>query len=99
MLLKMTERPAVAWTRVLEQGGVNPDKVPGLEPCLDLITQMIRFSPDHRISATDALAHPYFQDYHDPASEIECPELFSFVTEDLPEQEVYDMIRDESFIR
>ena len=95
----MTDRPAVAWTRVLEQGGVKPDRVPELESCLDLLTQMIQFSPDRRVSAVDALAHPYFADYHDPDNEPECAELFSFVTEDLPEQEVYAMIREESFIR
>ncbi|CAJ0927959.1 unnamed protein product [Ranitomeya imitator] len=43
---------------------------------IDLLKRMLILDSDNRITATDALAHPYFEQYHDP--------------EDEPEAEPYD---------
>merc|ERR1712166_179994 len=98
MLLKMTDRPPVPWERVLEQGGAL-DVVPPPFPCLDLVNCLLKFSPDRRLSATDALSHTYFNEIRDPDNEPECQELFGFVTEDLEAEEVYRLIREESFLQ
>ena len=40
--------------------------------CLDLLDNLLKFSPDKRLSATEALAHPYFEELHDPEDEHDC---------------------------
>lgn len=42
---------------------VDPDAV-------DLLEKMLMFNPDKRITAVDALAHPYFAEFHDLEDEI-----------------------------
>lgn len=36
---------------------------------LDLMMQLLKFLPEERITAEEALAHPYLAEYHDPAFE------------------------------
>jgi p38 MAP kinase len=45
-------------------------------PAIDLLERMLDLDPDTRITALDALAHSYLQQYADPSDE--------------PESEVYD---------
>eukprot|EP00286_Rhodomonas_abbreviata_P024466 CAMPEP_0181293022 /NCGR_PEP_ID=MMETSP1101-20121128/2833_1 /TAXON_ID=46948 /ORGANISM="Rhodomonas abbreviata, Strain Caron Lab Isolate" /LENGTH=362 /DNA_ID=CAMNT_0023397561 /DNA_START=213 /DNA_END=1297 /DNA_ORIENTATION=- len=45
---------------------------------LDLMSKMMRFNPDDRISVEDALAHPYLQDFHGQMAEPSCDRLFDF---------------------
>jgi len=43
---------------------------PASEPAaLDLLDKMLTFNPKHRISATEALEHPYFESLHEPCDE------------------------------
>ncbi|KAG2186075.1 hypothetical protein INT43_002513 [Umbelopsis isabellina] len=53
---------------------------------IDLLEKMLVFDPRTRISATEALAHPYLSPYHDPTDEPVAPEKFdwSFNDADLP---------------
>lgn len=32
------------------------------DECIDLISQMLKYNPDERLSANQALRHPYFRD-------------------------------------
>lgn len=44
---------------------------------LDLLSKMMKFDPNERISVTEALAHPFLAQYHDPDDEPTC-EAFKF---------------------
>lgn len=41
-----------------------------LLPALDLLEKMLTFNPNKRISVEQALAHPYLEQYYDPADEV-----------------------------
>lgn len=52
---------------------------PQAEPnALDLLAAMLRFDPRERISACQALEHPYLAKYHDPDDEPVCVPAFDF---------------------
>eukprot|EP00474_Spongospora_subterranea_P001685 CRZ02143.1 hypothetical protein [Spongospora subterranea] len=50
---------------------------------IDLLSKMLVFNPEARISVADALAHPYLQALHNPKEEPECPNKFDFEFEKL----------------
>ena len=37
---------------------------------LDLLDKMLTFNPHKRITVEEALAHPYVEQYYDPADEV-----------------------------
>ena len=39
---------------------------------IGLLKQMLELDPDVRVTAEQALAHPYLTDYHDPSDEPTC---------------------------
>ena len=45
---------------------------------LDLLDKMLQFDPARRITAAEALAHPYLASLHDPQHEINAPGIFHF---------------------
>ena len=46
---------------------------PESEPiALDLLSKMLTINPNDRISATEALEHPYFESLHEPCDEPLC---------------------------
>jgi mitogen-activated protein kinase 7 len=48
------------------------------QSALDFLSQMLLLDPKKRLSATDALAHPYLSRYHDPKEEPVCSPPFDF---------------------
>jgi len=89
MLLKMQEKAAIPWSKIFHKA--SPE-------ALDMLDQLLQFSPDKRVSASDALQHPYFASLHNPEYEPECKELFGYVTEDLTVQQVWAELAKESMI-
>mmetsp|Transcript_8321 Transcript_8321/g.10941 ORF Transcript_8321/g.10941 Transcript_8321/m.10941 type:complete len:448 (+) Transcript_8321:180-1523(+) len=52
---------------------------PDIDPlCLDLISKMLVFNPEHRISVKEALMHPYLEAFQGMFDETECSEQFDF---------------------
>lgn len=48
-----------------------------VEPeAIDLLSKMLVFDPKKRISAAEALTHPYMEPYHDPTDEPVCETKF-----------------------
>lgn len=39
-------------------------------PGLDILGKMLTFNPNERIAVEEALAHPYLEQYYDPADEV-----------------------------
>ncbi|XP_068678311.1 mitogen-activated protein kinase 1-like [Montipora capricornis] len=78
-------KPNVPWERIF----ANADR-----KALDLLDKMLTFNPDRRITIEEALAHPYLEQYYDPADEPIAEEPFRFETEldDLPKEKLKELI-------
>ena len=59
---------------------------------------MLTFNPHKRIVVEDALAHPYLEQYYDPADEPTAEEPFRFEMEldDLPKEKLKELIFEET---
>ena len=55
------------WLIVVSPGSLCPP----LFPAVDLLEKMLVLDTDRRITASEALAHAYFSQYHDPDDEPE----------------------------
>lgn len=56
-------KPKVPWNKLFPQADPK---------ALDLLGKMLTFNPYKRISVEEALAHPYLEQYYDPADEVNC---------------------------
>lgn len=59
-------KPKVPWNKLFPQAD---------QKALDLLGKMLTFNPYKRISVEEALAHPYLEQYYDPADEVKFDEL------------------------
>lgn len=48
------------------------------DACINLVRQLLAYDPTRRISATDAIAHPYLAHLRDPLGETTAPKLFAW---------------------
>ncbi|XP_055487603.1 mitogen-activated protein kinase 7-like [Leucoraja erinacea] len=56
-------------------------------PALDLLARLLRFDPRERLTAAQALRHPFLAKYHDPQDEPDCCPPFSFPDPPSPDRE------------
>ena len=54
-------KPKVPWAKLFPNADAK---------ALDLLGKMLTFNPHNRISVEEALAHPYLEQYYDPADEV-----------------------------
>lgn len=60
-------KPTVPWIKLF----------PNADPkALDLLGKMLTFNPHKRITVEEALAHPYLEQYYDPADEVKVFDRF-----------------------
>lgn len=60
-LQSLPYKPKISWTKLY----ANAD-----DKALDLLDKMLTFNPHKRITVEEALAHPYLEQYYDPADEV-----------------------------
>uniref|UniRef100_A0A182NF70 mitogen-activated protein kinase n=1 Tax=Anopheles dirus TaxID=7168 RepID=A0A182NF70_9DIPT len=88
-LQSLPYKPKVPWSRLFPNADLS---------ALDLLGKMLTFNPHNRISVEDALAHPYLEQYYDPADEPVAEEPFRIAMEldDLPKETLKRLIFDET---
>jgi mitogen-activated protein kinase 15 len=52
------------------------------EHAVDLLQKLLQFNPDKRISAEDALRHPYLAQFHNPSDEPSCDHVITIPISD-----------------
>lgn len=84
-LVSLPEKRQVPWSSLYARAD---------EKALNLLDKMLTFNPNKRISVEDALAHPYLDQYYDPADEpvAETPFTFHEEFDDLPKDRLKEMI-------
>nr|UJT98798.1 mitogen-activated protein kinase [Propylea japonica] len=90
-LQSLPYKPKIPWAKLY----------PNADPkALDLLDKMLTFNPHKRIEVEDALAHPYLEQYYDPADEPVAEKPFRFDTEldDLPKDVLKTLIFEETLI-
>ncbi|XP_045473180.1 mitogen-activated protein kinase 1 [Harmonia axyridis] len=90
-LQSLPYKPKIPWAKLY----------PNADPkALDLLDKMLTFNPHRRIEVEEALAHPYLEQYYDPADEPVAERPFRFDTEldDLPKDVLKTLIFEETLL-
>lgn len=84
-------KPKVPWNRLFPRADAR---------ALDLLDKMLTFNPNNRYSVEEALAHPYLEQYYDPADEPVAEEPFKIAMEldDLPKETLKQLIFEETML-
>lgn len=88
-LQSLPARPRIPWNELY----------PGADAhALDLLDKMLTFNPLRRITVEEALAHPYLEQYYDPADEPAAEDPFKVEMEldDLPKEELKELVFQET---
>ncbi len=59
--MSLPHKPKQPWQRLYPQADPK---------ALDLLDKMLTFNPNKRITVEGSLAHPYLEQYYDPADEV-----------------------------
>ncbi|KAH7441267.1 hypothetical protein KP509_03G031500 [Ceratopteris richardii] len=76
-------------------------KFPHVPPlAIDLIEKMLKYNPQERITAEEALAHPYLSNLHDEGDEPVCPKPFKFsrIEQSLSSDDIREEIYQEALL-
>jgi len=90
-LASLPYKPKIPFTKIY----------PNADPqAMDLLEKMLTFNPSTRITVTEALQHPYLEQYYDPADEPVASVPFSVEMEldDLPKETLKQMIFSETVL-
>lgn len=68
---------------------INP-KADCNELALDLLDKLLQFNPNKRISASDALKHPFVSIFHNPDEEPDCDHIITIPVNDNVKQSIDD---------
>ncbi|KAK6054759.1 hypothetical protein COOONC_07737 [Cooperia oncophora] len=84
-LARLPQRPKQPWSTLYPEADAH---------ALDLLDKLLTFNPQKRIDIDQALAHPYFVQYHDPTDEPICEDPFTYEMEldDLPKEKLKELI-------
>jgi len=90
------------WETVFQQVGHNDESMPN--EAIDLISKMLIFNPDQRITAFEALAHPFFNELREEGTTCgngkPLPPLFDFDREEIQaaqKMNIFDKVVPERF--
>ncbi|XP_040578855.1 mitogen-activated protein kinase 1 [Lepeophtheirus salmonis] len=88
-LKSLNFKPKVAWQKLYPEADSK---------ALDLLEKMLTFNPHRRIKVEEALAHPYLEQYYDPADEPVAKEPFKLEMEldALPKEKLKKLIYEET---
>ena len=88
-VLAMPPKPRIPWTDLYPNASSR---------VLSLLDKMLRFNPGFRVTATEALEHPYLEQYYDPDDEPVAKHPFTFDMEldDLTTEQLKLLIYEEA---
>ncbi len=66
----------------------------------DMLDRLLQFNPEKRLTAEQALAHPYLKELHDPSDEPSSAQIFDFGFEKdtLSLEQLRDLVVSESLM-
>jgi serine/threonine protein kinase len=111
LILNVTGTPKESEIRGCKEGiafykqnypnNIPPKKLADMYPkanplAIDLLSRMLEWDPEKRITVDEALAHPYLEKMHDEEDEFVCEQEFNYnFTENCKTEEIKRIVYDE----